>query len=414
MARLTPVDAQTFWVADKIPNDQFVVYGFARVPDDVDAALDAVRLRAARTSALTVRIEDADRLRYPAWVPCDVSADQVVAHELDDPTWRGALAATIGLAQLDARERPWRVHVFTGVEHVPGAAGAGTVAVLQLSHALADGVRGSAIGAWLFGREVSIPSLAPVRFGALALPWRTVRAVTTQRRLARDIAAGLVPGPRAGCPMLSINDGSGPAVVRTLVRSRAALPGPTVTVAVLSAVSEALAGFLRERGEDPSQLGAEVPMAKAGPRTSHNHFGNVGVGLHPELDGSVRRSRIAAELVARRQRAAQPANQAAALAFAATPAPLLRWGVGRFDPTVRSATVTGNTVVSSVNRGAADLHFGGAPVTVTTGFPGLSPMMGLTHGVHGIGDTVAVSVHAAERAIGDVDAYLDRLAAALG
>ncbi len=40
-------------------------------------------------------------------------------------------------------------------------------------------------------------------------------------------------------------------------------------------------------------------------------------------------------------------------------------------------------------------------------------MMGLTHGVHGIGDTVAVSVHAAESAIGDVDDYVARLDAAL-
>ena len=44
---------------------------------------------------------------------------------------------------------------------------------------------------------------------------------------------------------------------------------------------------------------------------------------------------------------------------------------------------------------------------------GLSPMMGLTHGVHGIGDTIAISVHAAESAIVDVDAYVARLAAAL-
>jgi hypothetical protein len=105
--------------------------------------------------------------------------------------------------------------------------------------------------------------------------------------------------------------------------------------------------------------------------------------------------------------------QAAGRAFAAVPAPLLRWGVAKFDPGLRSPVVTGNTVVSSINRGAADLHFGGAPVVMTAGYPALSPMMGLAHGVHGIGDTIAVSVHAAESAIGDVDEYVARLDAAL-
>lgn len=104
---------------------------------------------------------------------------------------------------------------------------------------------------------------------------------------------------------------------------------------------------------------------------------------------------------------------AASRASAAVPAPLLRWGVAQFDPDARSPTVTGNTVVSSVNRGAADLTFGEARVVLTAGYPGLSPMMGLTHGVHGIGGTIAISVHAAESAIGDVDAYLERLDAAL-
>ena len=101
------------------------------------------------------------------------------------------------------------------------------------------------------------------------------------------------------------------------------------------------------------------------------------------------------------------------LAFAATPAPLLRWGMDRFDPDVRVPKVTGNTVVSSVNCGAADFSFGGAPVTVAAAFPVLSPMMGLTHAVCGIGDTITLSVHAAESAIGDIDVYVERLAAAL-
>jgi len=190
--------------------------------------------------------------------------------------------------------------------------------------------------------------------------------------------------------------------------------GPTVTAGVLAAVSTALSGHLREFGDDPSTLGAEVPMAKAGVRQAHNHFGNVGVKLYPELDFGERADRIVEDLAQRRRRAGHPAMLASSRAFAAVPAALLRWGVGQFDPTLRSPTVIGNTVVSSVNRGAADLRFGELPVVLTAGYPGLSPMMGLTHGVHGIGDTIAISVHAAESAVGDVDVYVERLESALG
>jgi hypothetical protein len=186
-----------------------------------------------------------------------------------------------------------------------------------------------------------------------------------------------------------------------------------VTVGVLCAVSTALSAHLRDLGDDPSTLGAEVPMAKTTARDAHNSFGNVGVSLFPELASDERAKRIVADLAARRLRAQHPAMRAADRAFAAVPAPILRWGVAQFDPTLRSPPVTCNTVVSSVNRGAADLRFGDAPVVIAAGYPALSPMMGLAHGVHGIGDTIAVSVHAAESAIGDVDQYVTRLDDAL-
>lgn len=95
------------------------------------------------------------------------------------------------------------------------------------------------------------------------------------------------------------------------------------------------------------------------------------------------------------------------------PAPLLRWGISRFDPDARPSQVSGNTVVSSVYRGPADLRFGAAPALLTAGYPALSPAMGLVHGAHGIGDKVAISVHAAESAVGDIDEYLARLEAEL-
>lgn len=115
----------------------------------------------------------------------------------------------------------------------------------------------------------------------------------------------------------------------------------------------------------------------------------------------------------RRQRFEHPSAATSDAATAAVPARLLRWGTAQFDVHARSTTATGNTVVSSVNRGAADLTFGGCPVVLTTACPALSPMMGLTHGVHGIGDTVTISVHASPSALPDVDSYVERLSAVL-
>jgi hypothetical protein len=414
---LSAVDAQTYWLSAKIPNDQFLLYGFAAVPSDVDLAARQVRDRAQGSPELRMRVREGAGLLYPQWVDGGVEASQFVVHELADASWPGCLAAVVKLGdeQLDARVMTWQLHLFPGVEGIPGAAGAGTVAVLQAAHVLGDGLRSSALAAYLFGRDEPVQAvMAPAAIGAVALPWRSYRAARTYRQLVRDTQAGVVPAQADSRPALRSNARpEGVRSIRTVTRNRAQIPGPTVTVGVLAAVSTALSGHLSELGDDTSRLGAEVPMAKAGARQSHNHFGNVGVDLYPELEYGERATRITEQLECRRRRAAHPAMVAANQAFASVPAPLLRWGVGKFDPDVRSPTVIGNTVVSSVNRGAADLSFGDAPVVVTAGYPGLSPMMGVTHGVHGIGDTIAVSVHAAESAIGDIDAYVERLDAAL-
>lgn len=415
MHRLTPVDAQMYWLSAEFPNDAFLLYGFDGVPD-VDEAVEGVLRRARVSPDLTVRVQDRGALRYPVWARCDLAPDQVEVHALGAPTWSACLTELVGLmdVQVDAQAHPWRMHVFPGVSGVPGCGGPGTVVVVQMSHALADGIRSSELAATLFGRRDEVPRARPLRWGVTALPWRTVLAVRAHRELLRDNESGVVSPGGGDVPALRTNTTTGPRAIRTVTRSRTQFAGPTVTVAVLSAVSAALSEQLRELGESTASLGAEVPMAKAGVRLANNHFGNVGVGLYPQLEPGERRDRIAADLAARRRRAAHPANLAAARAFAASPPGPLRWGVRRLDPTTRSDTVTGNTVVSSVNRGAADLTFGGGRVTVTAGYPALSPMMGLAHGVHGIGDTVAVSVHAAESAIGDIDAYVVRLEAALG
>lgn len=414
--RLTAVDAQMFWMSARMPNDTFLVYGFDGVPASLDAAIGRLITNARTSPDLSQRIEDSSRRRYPVWVPHEVDAGQFIVHEIADTSWTGCLAAVSALVddQLDPRVMPWRLHLFAGVRGVPGVEGEGTVAVLQITHTLGGGGRTCGPASVMFGGSVVVAPVTPVYAHPALLPWRSVQAARAYRQLVADTEAGLVPPPAAPCIPLRTNDNpAGPRLMRTLVRDRDELCRTTVTVAALSAISEALAGQLGSLGVPAGALGAEVTMAKPGPRQAYNHFGTVGVGLHPQLSVPQRIDAIAADLAARRLRAAHPAMRASERAFDATPAPLLRWGIGTFDPSVRSSTVTGNTVVSSVNCGAADFALGGRPVRMAAAFPGLSPMVGITHCVTGVGATIALSVYAAESAIGDIDEYMDRLETAL-
>ncbi|HLR99361.1 MAG TPA: WS/DGAT domain-containing protein [Mycolicibacillus parakoreensis] len=406
---MTPVDAQFYWMSAILPSDQFLLYAFAGEPPDFDAAVAAVRRRAQSCPALTVRLDDRGVLTYPRWVSADPPSPRV--HDLSRPHWAQCLqtVARLGEDPVDATVSPWRLHLFPGVRDLPATGGTGTVAVLQVAHALADGARATQLASWLFGRPAPVPAVTAHRRGWL--PWRALQAARAHRRLDHDIRSGALAPPAEPRPALVTNSRpSAPPVLRTLVRRRDQLGGPTVTVAVLGAVATALT---RQLGAVIDTLGAEVPMAKPFARHANNHFHNVAVGLHPRLSPPERARRIAADLAAGRARADHPATVAANRAFATVPAALLRWGVSRFDPDLRSESVAGNTVVSSVHRGPADLRFGTTPVVLTSGYPALSPMMGLTHGVHGIGDTIAISVHTAAPAIVDVDAYLEHLDAAL-
>jgi hypothetical protein len=410
-ARMTAVDAQFYWMSAKVPSDVILLYAFAGEPTDFEHSIDQVRSRARACRALTVRIEDGSPLTYPSWVPTTIEPERVTRHQLDDDSWRGCLEAVVRLAdhQLDIRRAPWRLHVFAPVCDLPGSTGPCTVAVMQVAHALADGPRALALAAWLFGRDTPVPDVVAASPGFP--PWRAVDAALAHRKQVRDTRAGLLPPPIGPRPALSTNTRPmGMRSVRTLVRGRAQLGGPTATVVALAAVSGALSGHL---GDAAASLVAEVTMAKPGVPQANNHFANVTVGLYPGLSRQARVERIAADLANARRRSQHPAARAADRAFAAVPAPLLRWGVSLFDPEARPSQVSGNTVVSSLYRGPADLRFGDAPVLLTAVYPELSPAMGLVHGVWGIGDVVTISIHAAESAIGDIDEYLARLHAEL-
>jgi hypothetical protein len=404
---MAAVDAQFYWMSAKVPNDQFLLYAFDGEPQSLGRAIDDLRGRARQCPDLALRVDDGCLLTYPWWVPVTDQPRPVVVHQLAGNSWDSCLDAVVGFAdrQLDVQRVPWLLHVFTGVHGIPTTTKPGTVAILQIGHALADGTRAAELAGWLFGRPVPVSPVPSPPLGCL--PWRAVDAARSHRALVNDIRDGRLVAPPKPRPPLSTNARpAGRRWLRTLVRHRSQLCRSTVTVSVLSAVSTALAQHL---GGQADQLTAEVPMAKPTARQANNHFSNVTVGLYPRESADIRAHRISVDLANGRRRAAHPAARAGDRAFAAAPAPLLRWGISQFDADARPAKVSGHTVVSSVHRGTADLHFGSAPVVLTAGCPALSPVMGLTHGVHGIGDTVVISVHATESAVGDVDAYLHRL-----
>ena len=288
--RLAAVDAQTYWMSAKIPNDQFLLYGFAGVPANLDQAIDVIRGRADECAELRLRVRDGSVLTYPAWVSGDVDAGPV----------RGARPRRQQLGGMSGRRRragrrPTRrarddlaaARLHAGRRRTRRRPGTGTVAVLQATHALADGIRCSALAALLFGRRGD----GAAGDGAATVSRR--RAAVAQHSWPPVPIASWSATPRPDwCPRRRIHD---PRCAPTPGRPERAASarwsgtatscaGPTVTVGVLAAVSTALSAHLRELGDDPSTLGAEVPMAKTGVRQAHNHFGNVGVGLYPELE----------------------------------------------------------------------------------------------------------------------------------
>ncbi|MFE3293900.1 WS/DGAT domain-containing protein, partial [Rhodococcus sp. NPDC059234] len=240
----------------------------------------------------------------------------------------------------------------------------------------------------------------------------------THRQLERDTEAGLVPAKPPSLPKLSTNARPNEyRTIRTVVLDAADLrgAGTSVTVGAMTAISMALTRYLGLHGIAVDEgLAAEVTVAKSGPALARNHFRNLAVDLFPDVeDPRERAESIAQSLRTRRLRGDHPARAAEDRAMAAIPAALARRGVEQFDFTAVPDTVTGHTVVSSVARGPADLTLGGARVRFTAGFPALSQFMGLTHGVHGIGETVTLSIVTSPSVMTDVDTYEDLLRAAV-
>ncbi|ASR04258.1 WS/DGAT domain-containing protein [Gordonia rubripertincta] len=428
MQRMAAADAASYWMSERIPNDQFLLYCFAAPSISLDECARRLSARARHVDDLCLRVHDvpatADR---PYWVSAEPTPDQVRV-DTTTRTWSSCLesvAALIGEPLVPSRAA-WRLHLFGPVTDLPaggGGSGTGVVVALQVSHALGDGRRASQIARDLFtapcdsrGRDgFGIPGpvldAGTLVLGALRFP---AEFATTIRRGIQVARGQQVDSGKQGCPLTTLNRNPGPRrLLRVIVldRERLTAAGWPATVAVLVAMSQALPRYL---GEGCRHLGVELTIGRPEKPDARNNFRNAGIDLHLEVDDPDERARlIRGEIDAARAADADPGRVAQRRVSEATPAILARWGIRAFDLDTRPETVTGVTVVSSVDRGAADLDLDGGEILFTTGFPALSPVQGLTHGVHGIGDRIAVSVTTSPEIMLDVDRYVELLTDAL-
>ncbi|WP_306364282.1 WS/DGAT domain-containing protein [Nocardia sp. CC227C] len=499
MNSLAPWDATMYWLSARTRNDLFLLYCFADTGVPTAELRAAIAERTARIPDLLVRVLDVPaNLAYPRWVSCEFADGQIVEYALEESDWSELLNALGKLVDtsLDPTDRPWRLHLFRHVTAAPTASGPALVAVLQLSHALADGRRAADLARALFterdgtapiplprngnsvgaqrGNDAVRPegserlskrsddrrhggAAGPTPCGttdqrgsgspterraavfpdrvrrwfaaAVALPgiplgmartvFRGYTAYRAQRELAELTARGRLPPPASGYPpnLLHGNGAIPGHAVRMLVFDTADLrtPGHTVTVVALTAVSLAVQRYLRARGEPADALGAQVPMAVSGDSgDQRNSYRDLSVDLAAdEPDPHRRADRIAATMATRRTRATHPLHAAQDAVTAALPAPVLHRDVTTYPMDVLPDRISGHTVVSSVHRGPADLTLGSGPVHFTAGFPALGSVMHLTHGIHGLGDTVTFSIHADPAVIPDLDTYAQLLTTAV-
>lgn len=424
---MLPADAEAYWLAPKTRSDQFLLFAFDAVDAwDGDRVRTGLLARARCIPDLNLVVRETVRnLDFPYWEPSSARPDQFVERPLTVSTWRSCLddvASLIG-HQVDPRQAAWRVHLYPSVTDLPDGSDRGSVAVLQVSHALADGRGSTELARRLFGAEpVGDPAVSS--WGSVASFRSVLGAFRFPIQLGRTIVRGLqayrlraddstTPLPVLPGPMNRSPGDDRQLLVIVTDADRLRIGTHSVTVGAIIRIADAIADAGLDA--DDGRVVVELTFARRGMEQARNDFFTAGVDSHREIADRHRRAdAVAAEIEAARRRDESPGRVAARRASHATPAPLMYMGTTLFDPAARSPTVTGHTVVSSVNRGAATLQLAGGKVRFTTGFPAISAMQGVTHGVHGIGSAVAISATTSRDVLPDFCTYGAALRAAFG
>ncbi|AUH68359.1 hypothetical protein ACE11G_04960 [Gordonia sp. PS3] len=435
MSALTPPDAAMYWRSLTTANDQFLLYAFD-APDDPSADPFAeLAPRASEIADLRLGVARVPwDLGYPRWRASRPRPEQFCRHPAT--TWTECLAALGHLmASGDRTAGPlWRLHLFESLTDVPDADGPANIVVLQISHALGGGRRVSAIARRLLtqGRPDRVRSGAPLPSAVASAVAAAAGAAAIVPRLATGTVAGAAawmlrsrcgtaetPGADVIEPTVLNRPDPGAVELRTVTLPRSSVRrlGSSVTVGALVGLAEVLGRF---GGTSPDgRVVAEVavsrePATREPAARRRNDFFSVGVDLRPDLDRRARSGAIASQLDAARRRDRSAVARVDRWAADRAPSVLGSLAVRLSSAAPVPERVAGATVVSSVNRGDGDLRLAGGRVLFTAGFPALSAVHGLTHGVHGIGATVTVSIAARGTAARTVDEYAAAVRAAFG
>ncbi|OZE39915.1 MULTISPECIES: wax ester/triacylglycerol synthase domain-containing protein [unclassified Rhodococcus (in: high G+C Gram-positive bacteria)] len=440
MDRLDIKDAIYHFARDRGDSrDQFSLTAFDSVDrpapsfDEVVAHMEA---RAPLVPGLGLRLREAPlNLDYPRWVP-DTSplSERMSDHDLGGAPWADFenLMGDLLRTRLDLREHSWHLHVVRGIGSAPLMQGAVTVVILQVGHALTDGLGVSRMVRALFepvsatGAALS-PETEPKRENAVVstlgavvrAPVDLVRSRWEARRAIRAYRA-TPPGPPS-VPATSLNRAVGPYRVVRIVpiqMTEVRVGAASVTVSALCAVGSCLDRYLgdgrRTLSETGGTVAAFVPMAL--PRDVEWPAANravVGtVDLHVgEPDLAKRAELITRSLAAERARVTAAPLLRVARADERVPAPIVRFVQGRrFRQHDRSPSHVGaQTIVVSVDRGRADLELCGAVARFSAGFGALEDGRCLNHGFFGFADVVTIAMVACPDAVPNLDAYTQGL-----
>ncbi len=440
MARLEMKDAVYHFGRDHGgSSDQFALLAFDSVDGPAPTFADVrahVEARAPGIPGLRLRLKETLwGLDYPRWVRDDSAPrEHLVDHDLAGQNWDrfeefvGELLRT----RLDMRAQSWRLHLVRGVHGVPRVQGAATVIILQVGHALTDGLGVTRLLRALFAapedRTVGIPLPGHPAQETRIRTWvNTARALLcapvdlaisrwTASRALRAVLATPLP---SSLPASSLNCAVSSARTVRIVpmpAEQCRAGSSTITVSALAAVGTCLSRYLRDVDgrEGDLDVAAMVPIALP-PRFAWAAANRVLMGtvdLHADIeDPHDRRKQIARSLEQERVRATTEPVLRLARADDRVPAPIVRYVQGRrFRHRIRNPDrVAGQTTVVSVNRGAADLRLCGARARFTAGFPFLEDGRAVTHGFFGLGETVTVSLVTCPTALPSLRAHTEDL-----